>query len=412
MYHKNYFGILAALFLFFLFNMGCSESTSPANEGQPGDQVFNKLESLQSPAASDMPPSGLVTVNLGDNSLEFWPYTGENFTGTPQDPINLIFFGQADPRQIMAALMSLDGDRTAFGFPDEPPFNQTWSDAVGFVQACYGTGYGWVPGSVQLACGDYGPIRFHIRLFRMGNWTVGNAHFEVLIEGTSEHQVLSWELGEQLVIVDFMRSGLLDADVPVIPVGQINESPFRGIPYYIYNELPPELRALIGGPAGDVTDSVMIPSDGNAVILNLANSVPVQADVRTSEFDINYDILMPKPFCSQGEYDLVYVQGPVHLSQRVWIANGGDYHMTFHAFGNLFVTPINPMTGEPSGETYMANVREQYSAYLSDDNARATSKLFQILDPDTDDASWIYKRLIIKAIGQDGFLAMEHCAGE
>lgn len=411
MYLRSCLSILAVLLLIVAVVTGCSESTAPTGQDQPGDEVFNKLESQLCPLPNNSAPAGLVTVSVGDKSLEFWPYTGENFSGTPQDPINLIFYGKVDPREIMAALMSLDGDRTAYGFPNEPPFNQTWSDAVGFVQASYGTGYGWVGGAVQLACGDYGPIRFHIRLFRMGDWTVGNAHFEMLIPGTSDHQVLSWELAEQLVIADFMRSGLLDPNMPIIPVGQINQGPFRGIPYYIYNDLPPELKAIVGGPE-TVTDSAMIPSDGQAVILNVAGSVPVPADVRTSEFDLDYDIVMPKPFCSQGDYDYVYVQGPVHLQQRVWVTRNGIYNMTFFAQGQLFVTPINPMTGQPSGETYTANVRERYSAFLSDKDARAESMMFQILIPGLDDVSWIYKKLIIKQIGHDGYLALQHCGGE
>jgi len=49
----------------------------------------------------------MVSVNVGSHSLSFWPYTGTDFTGTPQDPINLIFYGEADPRDLRAALMAL-----------------------------------------------------------------------------------------------------------------------------------------------------------------------------------------------------------------------------------------------------------------------------------------------------------------
>ena len=38
------------------------------------------------------------------------------------------------------------------------------------------------------------PFRFHVRLFRQGEDTLGNAHFEFLIPGTAEHEVLSWDL--------------------------------------------------------------------------------------------------------------------------------------------------------------------------------------------------------------------------
>ena len=57
-------------------------------------------------------------------------------------------------------------------------------------------------------CGTYGPIRFHLRLVKLGALTIGNAHFEVLIPGTTDHQVLSWELAEQLVTYDLARTGL------------------------------------------------------------------------------------------------------------------------------------------------------------------------------------------------------------
>ena len=37
----------------------------------------------------------------------------------------------------------------------------------------------------------------------------GAAHFEVLIPGTTDHQVLSWIVARDLVVGDLMRSGLL-----------------------------------------------------------------------------------------------------------------------------------------------------------------------------------------------------------
>ncbi|HEX9610445.1 MAG TPA: hypothetical protein VF978_01070, partial [Gemmatimonadales bacterium] len=203
--------------------------------------------------AGEATPSPLASVALGSSTLEFWPFTGADFGHTPLDPINLIFFGQSDPRALRAALMMLDGDRTAFGLPDVFPFNCTWKDAIGGMQTAYSTGAGWAGSAIQLECGDFGPIRFHLRLFNAGDWTLANAHFEVLIPATTEHQVLSWELAEQLVTVDLLRSGLLDAGVPLFATGTINPSPFHEIPAVIYNGLPLELRGVIGGPSGDVS---------------------------------------------------------------------------------------------------------------------------------------------------------------
>ena len=98
-------------------------------------------------------------------------------------------------------------------------------------------------------------MRVHLRLFRTeppvwngGGWTIGAAHFEIRIPGIADHQVLSWELAQQVVMVDFLRSGLLDPGLPMIPTGPINDAPsFRTIPAMIYNLLPPELIAPSAG---------------------------------------------------------------------------------------------------------------------------------------------------------------------
>jgi hypothetical protein len=108
------------------------------------------LEAKHVTPVSTVAPSPLVTVNVGPQSLEFWPYTGTNFSGAPQDPINLIFFGEADPRDIRAALMALDGNRNIPGLPSVPPFNSTWTDAIGNVQTGYGSPEGWTGSVIQL----------------------------------------------------------------------------------------------------------------------------------------------------------------------------------------------------------------------------------------------------------------------
>ncbi|MCX5737031.1 MAG: hypothetical protein NTZ61_00755, partial [Proteobacteria bacterium] len=172
----------------------------------------------QLPSSEPQAPTGIVTVTTVGKALEFWPYTGNSFAGTPVDPVNLVFTGQADPVRIRAALLALDGDRTSAGFPDAYPFNATWVDAIGGdVQTTYvGADEGWVGSVVQLQLGGYDPLRIHLRLFRSeqpfgatGVWTLGAAHFEVLIPGTADHQVLSWELAKQVVVADLMRAGLL-----------------------------------------------------------------------------------------------------------------------------------------------------------------------------------------------------------
>lgn len=66
-----------------------------------------------------------------------------------------------------------------------------WSDAIGSQQATFTDQVGWTASVIQLECGSYVPFRFHVRLFKAGEWTVGNAHVDVLISGTEHREVIS-----------------------------------------------------------------------------------------------------------------------------------------------------------------------------------------------------------------------------
>jgi hypothetical protein len=280
---------------------------------------------------------------------------------TPQDPINVLFTGKADPLAIRNALMGLDGSRAAF--PAVFPFNCTWSDAIGGLMEGYDEATGWSGGAVQLQCGDYGPLRFHLRLFKMGSFTAGNVHFEMVIPGTADHQVLSWELAEQLVTFDMARSGLLGAAPGT--TGQINGSPFyRKIPSIIYNGLPVELRAAIGGPLGAVSDDVGIATDGAATTFALAAEAAPAAAQSHQEFVLTYGQVIPKPFCSGGPADFVWVQGPITLRQDVTVT-ADELHQVFQASGELDIVPIDLSTGEPSGLPMRATVSEEQDSRAS-----------------------------------------------
>jgi len=372
--------ILALATLVGLAGIGCNEAIVKPQETYDPDADLTQFESTLVPDEVVIPPAPLVTVSNGTRSLTFWPYTGANFSGEPQDPVNLIFVGKASPLQIRASLISLDGHRPA-PFPSVPPFTSRWEDAIGDAQSGYSTNGNWTGGVIQLACGDYSSARFHIRLFKMGDWTVANAHFEVLIPGTSDHQVLSWELAEQFVMADFFRSGLLDPTTPIIPTDQINQSPFRSIPAIIYNGLPEELKQLIGGPAGSVDADVPIGTDGHAVILNLNGATPVVPGTFEQDFTLTYDQVIPKPFCQNGFDNYVYVQGPVHLHQTVNVHASGLYDFEFRASGELSVLPINPMTQEPTGSALTAHVRERHAGQQGPRLAWLSSLKLQALLP-------------------------------
>ncbi len=367
-----------ALFIFLaLIFLSCQEKINLSTN--PNVAPSNK------PVPPGPAPSPLVTESFGGESQEFWPFTGNNFFGIPQDPINLIFVGESDPRALRAALLFLDGDRTDYGFPDAPPFNFTWSDAMGDVQTAYATSSGWTANPIQLAAGPYGPIRFHLRLFDIGPWSLGGAHFELQIPNTTEHQVLSWELAEQLVTVDFLRSGLLDLAVPLAPTGPINPSPFGEIPAIIYNGLPPELKGLIGGPLGDVTDPVPIPTNGVGTILNLSKSVEGEPLVARQSFPIEFNQVIPKPFCASGPYDFLLVQGTVNFNQIVVFTPSGNFISQFHAQGHLDLTPVDPSTTPPTpiGETYQAVINQIQKGILTDNVSLASSFQMRLEIPPT-----------------------------
>jgi hypothetical protein len=331
-------------------------------------------------------PTPLVTVTAPAGSLSFWAYTRDDLKADPRsDPINLVFSGAADARDVRAALMFLNGDRTAFGFPDAFPFNCTWQDAMGDVQFTYAEPDGWVGNGIQLQCGDYSPLRFHLRLFDVGGSTLGAVHLDLLIPGTADHQVISWELPQQLVMVDLMRTGLLDPSFPLFPSDVINDGPsFRDVPAPIYNGLPADLRAAIGGPAGDVADSWPLPNDGSATVFNVAGTAPgTERLVARQELDFTYDQVIPKPVCSTGPYDYVYITGPVRLVQHLVVAGSGNYVTNSRVSGHLAITPVNPLTNPPTpiGETYHAVVAEMDKGIVTDQVTLASRYLIRVAVP-------------------------------
>jgi len=359
---------------------GVAACERPAAPSEPDQLRFSASAATGAPA-----PSPLVAVSLPEGTLQFWPFTGLDFSGTPSDPINLIFLGKADPRSLRAALLQLPGDRSAFGFPNAPPFNCTWQDAIGDVETAYADGAGWLGSAVQLACGEFGPLRVHLRFFAAGNTTLGGAHFEVQIPGTATHEVLSWELAEQLVVVDFLRGGLLDPSAPLFPTGPINPAPWRTINPLVYNGLPIELRAAIDGPLDDQTSPIPIGTDGSAMVLNVAAGRSGAPGVAIQEFDIQFGQVIPKPFCASGPFDFLYVQGPVHVRLLTILTPADNYISSFHAVGRLDLTPVNPLTDPPTpiGATYEAQVNQIQHGILTDRVKRASSLMLQLMIPPT-----------------------------
>ena len=347
--------IALALSLFLL--AGCGDPSSPSPQINP----LGQAQLVGAPA-----PSPLLSVPLPSQTLELWPFTGFGF-GQAADPVSLIWIGHPDPRVLRAALLLLDGNRTAFGFPDAFPFNCTWHDDPEVqTEVAYTTASGWVGSPIMLECGTYDQARLHLRFFDVGGATVGGAPFEVYIPGTLQHQTISWELAEQMVVVDFLRSGLLDPTQPLFPTDAINPSPYGTILPVIYNGIPVELRGAIGGPLNDVTTPVPIANDGHATVLNVAASVAGQPLVARRRFVEPFDQVIPQPFCGPEGGAFLYVNGPVTLDQQVVFTPSGNYLSHFHAVGQLTVTPVDPVTGQPIGATYTAVVLEDHKGILTD----------------------------------------------
>jgi hypothetical protein len=341
--------ILAVLALCGL--VACADDVvAPADTFDPGDGAAFSF--------SPPPPLGLMTVASGGTTLELWPFTGRDLAGSQTDPMNLIFTGEIDLVSLRAALMSLDGDRSAFMIPNVFPFNCTWSDAFGDIQTAYSDGDGWVGNPVQLACGDYNPVRFHLRLFHAGPWVIGGAHFEVLVDQTTEHEVFSWELAEQLVLVDMLRIG-----ASVVGVAPIYPAPsYRAINKDVYNGVLrafPALLGALGYPLSPQGADFPIPTDGAATIIHVSARPTVVPGTWTNEFTLPFNQFVPRPFCSACPFDIVKVEGDISFQQSTAVGTNGKLNSHQVASGEVWVTPFDVFTGT-FGEPFRALLRNTH----------------------------------------------------
>jgi len=344
------------------------------------DGLLSTSPERVAPEQAVVTPSPLAVIPVGSGSSSVWPYLTDNLA-TAQDPVNLVFTGVADPRAVRNALLGLDGDRAPV-FPPVFPFTCTWSDAIGGLMAGYGEDAGWGGTAVQLQCGVYGPIRFHLRLVKLGAFTIGNVHFEVVIPGTTDHQVLSWELAEQLVIYDMVRTGLLGA--PPADAGGINAAPsHRTIPAVIYNGLPADLKTLIGGPPGNVVADVGIATNGHATSFLLAGAAPAVMPAAEQHFVIQFNQVIPKPFCATGPTDFLLVQGPISLDQEVSTLPTGQLRKVFRADGELTAIPFDIFTGLPAGAPLQAKVSEHQESRAGDPGGDVQGTQHQQLLPES-----------------------------
>ena len=204
---------------------------------------------------------------------------------------------------------------------------------------------------------------------------LGGVHFEVQIPGTTDHQVLSWELAEQLVTADLVRSGLLGGAPGTTE--RISAAPsHRTIPPIIYNGLPVGLKALAAGPLGTAALPVPIATDGRATILLLATRARERGDGQ-QQFVVQFDQVIPRPFCAASPDEYLYVKGPVSLTKTVRSRGRGELTTQYRAQADLTVVPVNPATGQPTGAPYRAKVWEEQSTATGNLTSLAVGLLTQ-----------------------------------
>ena len=304
------------------------------------------------------PPAGIVDVAVEGAGLDVWPYTGTSFDGAPSDPLNLIFVGT----RIRRGSVRHSWRSTATGLPSAfpmPPFNERWGDAIGDVQTSYAGSSGWTEASSASPRGirsaPRAPAPFpHGRALQRGRHVdPGAAHFEVLIPGTADHQVLSWMVARQIITADLVRSGLLVRDPSLTePIGAAPS--FREIPEFIYNGLPDELKGLIG----TASSPVPLASDGRAAVFHLKGTPAANAGSWSQQFSLSYGQVIPKPLCADGPLDWVYVQGPVELTKTASVDEAGRCQYTSRIAGRVTVTPVDITQTPRLGESFQAEVAD------------------------------------------------------
>ena len=374
------------------------------------------------------PPGGPVTLPPALGSIDLWPYTGTDFSGEPSDPVSLIF-ANVDPRAVRQTLMALDGDRTSPPFPGgpsypaAPPFDCTWTDAMGYEQTSWAETEGWVGSEIQLVCIDpaapFGnPFRFHLRLFRQGSLTVGAAHFELLIPGTAEHEVLGWDFARDFVTFDALRAGVL---APPAPVGLIPAGSFREIRYPVYKSLydaaqapTPQgvgLRMLLVAlglpvfPTPLPVGPVPIPTLGYGLALVPDFVFAPAAESARTKYAVDYDVVAPKPICNPTGQEYVRLEGRVHFDLRVYGDASGRFLRKYDIKGQLQVTPWNPLQNVPAGRPSPARIREQHAAVLTDSHGQMYETASQeLLGKDKQSLSWV-----LGAGEFDRYLQTEQC---
>jgi hypothetical protein len=204
--------------------------------------------------------------------------------------------------------------------------------------------------------------------------TIGGTHWDLNVPGTNEHEVISWEVPEQLLMVDMIRTGLL-AGLPQ-ETAQINDAPtFRVIRAPVYAGIPLALKTIAG-----ITGGPAIPTNGRARLFNVGTEEPIVPDVVEQQFTIQFNQIIPKPFCG-GPSDFLRVQGPIVFTGVARVTPSGTYQRESSATADLTAVAVNPFNGQPIGAPLHGLVTDDHVAGINPAGVSANAhKLQQLFD--------------------------------
>jgi hypothetical protein len=158
---------------------------------------------------------------------------------------------------------------------------------------------------------------------------------------------------------------------------------------------------VLGGPA--------VPNDGRARLFELGTPEPIVDDLVEQEFVIQFNQVIPKPFCG-GPNDYLFVQGPLHYRGVARVMADGTYHREHTTTAELVATPVNPLTGQPIGAPMNGVVSDEHTAGLNPGGAVARGHRLQqlfdaagVLQASKDD------RISAGTLGHDRFVSEVFC---
>ena len=256
---------------------------------------------------------------FGDGQrLSFRPATGAGpDLRRPSDPVNLVFQGDADPLRIRTALLSLQAERDT-KWQVVAGRNARWRDAIGHLQTVFVADHGWSASAVQLELGRYKRARAHLRLFPYKGFTLAAAHVEFLPLGGFEHEVVSWELGEELVVAELTRAGILED--PPARIGPFATGLDRRIGPAAARSAPAGLISLAGlsrlsaGPEE-------VPGAGYLTALHLRPLPPAEGERSWTRvcLDLSTNV---NTSCPGSSDELMHIRGPLRLEQELITGSG------------------------------------------------------------------------------------------